>query len=100
MYFNLTDSGLCTNISGDDAEHSVFEKLRSYAASCPTVPVVVLFNYTMNMPKWQALCIDFPAVTSDVENFFKQFSVDVEYDALVLCQTGSVVHLEVVFCLN
>ena len=76
----------------------MFEKLRLYAASSPVVPIVVLFNYTMNMPKWQALCLDYPAVTSDVENFFQQFSVDVEYDAMVLCQTGLVVHLEVLFC--
>ena len=88
--------GLCLNISGDDAEREMFQKYKSYMRSKPTIKVLVLFNFTMNLAKWEALCFDFPAIRLRVIRFFQTYSEVAEHDVVILTQDGILLNNEVI----
>ena len=83
------------NIDGADAEREMFQKYKSYVRSKPTIKVLVLFNFTMNLAKWEALYFDLPAIRPRVIWFLETYSEVAEHDVVILTQDGLLLNNEV-----
>ena len=87
--------GLVLNQSGAECERIVFEKINSIVKTQPADAMLVFFNYVVNWPKCQAMSVDVPTSTSDLQKFIHQLGSEFEVDFLILVRNLGLIIVEV-----
>ena len=85
--------GIVANQAGNEGERIVFEKLNALVSQHPADAVLVMYNFEMNWPKFQALSCDVPSTLPKLQ--FVKRNTMLQIDFLIIVRNIGLIFVEV-----